>query len=265
MPWAKLNATAVVRKMPPAAISQPVRASERRRRVATASARMATSAKPSSQPACPPSPSLKSRSGPVAPPNVVPPPGPPPPMFCRPAGLAVETPEAVVVEDQAEDAVVARARDPRAIGRGREHHQQRPGAADDDHRRAAGEQLAHGGDPAAGGDPQPRDDDRGHDEQRGAHLRLEAEPDAHAGEHDPARAAVLEGAHEAPQGADAAQRQQRIGVVVARDGDRDRGDREHEAGDEAGGAPPQAARQVVDQRHRRDAHERLGHEDAPAS
>ena len=149
------------------------------------------------------------------------------------------------------------------LGGGREHHQQRPGAADDDHRRAAGEQLAHRGEPAAGGDPQPRRDDRRHDEQRGAHLRLEAEADAHAGEDDPARAPVLQRAHEAPQGADAAQRQQRIGVVVARDRDRDRGDGEHEAGDEAGGAPPQAARQVVDQRDGRDAHERLGHEDAP--
>ena len=117
--------------------------------------------------------------------------------------------------------------------------------------------------PAARRDPQPGRGDRGHDEQGGAHLRLEAEADAHAREDDPARAPVLQRAHEAPQGADAAQRQQRIGVVVARDRDGDRRDGEHESGDEAGRAPPKAAREVIDERDRGDAHERLGHEDAP--
>ena len=69
-------------------------------------------------------------------------------------------------------------------------------------------------------------------------------------------------AHEAPQGADAAQRQQRVGVVVARDGDGDGRDREDEAGDEARRAAPHAPRQVVDERDGRDAHERLRDEDA---
>ena len=63
MPWAKLNATAAVSAEPPTAISQPVTGSMRRRRVETTSATPATSANPSSQPACPPSDSLSSRSG----------------------------------------------------------------------------------------------------------------------------------------------------------------------------------------------------------
>ena len=264
MPWAKLKATAIVRNIPPVATSQPVRASARRRRVTTASATIATAAKPSSQPAWPPRPSLNRRSGPVAPPKVVPPAGTSAAAGdLRAAGLPVEAPEPVVVEDQAQDAVVARARDPRPARRRREHHQQRPGAADDDHCGAAGQQLAHRREPTAGRDPQPRRDDRGHDEQGGAHLRLEAQADAHARQDDPAGAPVLQRAHQAPQGAHAAQRQQRVGVVVARDRDRDRRHRQHEPGHEAGRAPPQAAREVVDERDRGDAHERLRHEDAP--
>ena len=66
-------------------------------------------------------------------------------------------------------------------------------------------------------------------------------------------------AHSAP---DAAQDQQRVGVVVARDRDRDRRRGEREPGDEAGRAPPQTAREVVDERDRRDAHQRLRHEQA---
>ena len=66
---------------------------------------------------------------------------------------------------------------------------------------AAGEQLADGGHPAARRDPQPRRRERRDHEQRGRHLGLEAEPDADAGEHEPARPAVLQAAHQRPQGA----------------------------------------------------------------
>src|SRR3954463_3384710 len=124
MPCAKLKATAMVRAEPPTASTHPVIGFLRFRREATATPMPATAAKPSSQPAWPPSASLSSRSGPVEPPNSPPPPGPPPPppSACgpppppparlRPAGLAVEPAEAVVAEDQREDRVVARARDP---------------------------------------------------------------------------------------------------------------------------------------------------------
>src|SRR5439155_22023136 len=50
----------------------------------------------------------------------------------RSAGLAVDPAEAVVVEDQREDAVVARPGDPRSARRRGERHQQRPRAADGD-------------------------------------------------------------------------------------------------------------------------------------
>ncbi len=51
MPWAKLNATAEVRKVPPIAIVQPVVALPRRSRVSTISPMQLTTAKPSSHPA----------------------------------------------------------------------------------------------------------------------------------------------------------------------------------------------------------------------
>ena len=140
--------------------------------------------------------------------------------------------------------------------------QQRPGAADGDHRRPARQQLAQRDEPPARGDPQPGRDDPRHDQQRRRHLGLEAEADADAREHDPARAAVLQPADRRPQRADAAEDQQRVGVVVARDRDCDRRGGEREARDEAGRAAPQAARQVIDEPDRRDAHQRLRHEQA---
>src|SRR3954463_15538945 len=123
MPFASLNATAMVRNEPPAAIAQPVRGSVRRRHVTAASVTTATRAKPSSQPAWPPSASLSRRNGPLLPPKTRPPPGPPPGREPpppprppagppapprRPARLPVEAPDAVVAPDQRPDAVVAR-------------------------------------------------------------------------------------------------------------------------------------------------------------
>ena len=81
MPLAKLNSNAVVANAPPTAISQPERGSLRRRRLASTIARPPTAAKPSSQPACPPSAELSSRSGPGEPPKKLPP-GPPGPPDC---------------------------------------------------------------------------------------------------------------------------------------------------------------------------------------
>ena len=111
--------------------------------------------------------------------------------------------------------------------------------------------------------PHPGGDESGHDQQRSGHLRLEAEPDRDAGQHHPTRAPVLEPAHHGPHGGSAAERQQRVRVVMARDRDRDRREHKRQAGDEAGHAAEPPAHQVVDQRHRRDAHRRLRHEQAP--
>ena len=55
MPLALLKATAAVSAQPPTARIQPVAGSRRDSRVETTSAMPATSANPSSQPACPPS------------------------------------------------------------------------------------------------------------------------------------------------------------------------------------------------------------------
>src|SRR3954468_9317694 len=131
MPDAWLKATAHVKNEPPTAISQPVRASVRFRRVATSSATPATAAKPSSHAAWPPSASLNRRQTPGEPPNGPPPvpppgpnPGPParppagappgpksgpprPTDAARPARLSGDPAEAVIAEDQRPDRVVA--------------------------------------------------------------------------------------------------------------------------------------------------------------
>ena len=65
----------------------------------------------------------------------------------------------------------------------------------------------------------------------------------------------------APQRRHAAQDQQLVGVVVARDRDGDRGDRERRPATNPA-TRPNAPRQVVDQRDGGDAHQRLGHQDA---
>ncbi len=134
-----------------------MRASLRRNRVTTTSPSTATTAKPSSQPPCPPRLALSSRSGPGSPPKK-------PPATAHPGrrhragppAWPTDPPEPVVAEDQRPDAVVRRARDPRAIRRRRQRHEQRPSAADDDHRGTAGQQLAHGDQAPARRDPQPR-------------------------------------------------------------------------------------------------------------
>jgi len=144
---------------------------------------------------------------------------PPPPTAAAGAGraarLAVDAAEAVVFEDQREDAVVARPRDPRPLRGRRERHQRRPRPADERHRCTAREQLAHRSQPAARGDEQIRKRDRRNDDERDEHLRLKAKAGAHAGQHQPARPAVLERAHRAPQRRDAAQNEERVGIVVA--------------------------------------------------
>src|ERR1700750_26561 len=125
-----------------------------------------TIAKPSSHPAWPPRLAPSRRNGPGSPPKTLPPPPPPgpaPPPPCpterlRAAGLAVDAAEAVVADDQAEDAVVARPRHPRAVGRGREEEEQRARPPVDAPRRAAGEQLAARAAAPARGDPQVRRD-----------------------------------------------------------------------------------------------------------
>ena len=165
-----------------------------------------------------------------------------------PAGSAVlaeQAPEPVVAEDERPDAVVARPRDPRPAGRRREPYEHRPRQADGCHRGAAGEQLADGGDAPAGSDPQPRRGERGRDQQGRRHLRLEAQADEDAAQHQPARPSVLQAAHDRPQRGGAAQHQQGVGVVVARDRDGDRRQRECQAGREAGDPAESPPRQVI--------------------
>jgi hypothetical protein len=179
------------------------------------------------------------------------------------AGSAVlpdEAAEAVVAEDQRPDAVVARARDPGAVGRRRQPHQQRPREPGGGHRGSAGEQARHA---VARRCPHPRGDDAGHHEQRRGHLRLEAEPDGHAGDDEPARAPVLEASDRGPKCGGAAEHEQGVGVVVARDGDGDGREHEHQARHESGRAAEPPPREVIGQADGRDTHERLRHEDAP--
>ena len=183
MPLAKLKATAVTAKAPPTAMIQPVRGSSRRRRLRTAIPIPPTSASPSSQPAWPPSASFSSRSGPVEPPKAPPPPMPPgPPAWpsSRPKPLYSRISEKTLLSVVPGDPGPARGR--------RQFDHDRPGEGDRDHRRARREQLAQRGGAAARRDPEPGQRHPRHDHQRRAHLRLEAEPDADAGEDQPAGA-----------------------------------------------------------------------------
>ena len=192
---------------PPTASSQPVRGSVRRSRVRASSPRPATT-REAEQPARLPAQALVEQAQdarlaaerPVAPAEAAASTGAAAGLRAAgPAVLAEQAAEAVVAEDQRPDAVVVRAGHPRPVGGRGEPHEHRPGEPDDGHRGAAGEQLARPrrarprGAIHSHAAAMPRDD-----EQRGGHLRLEAEPDAHARQHEPARAAVLEPADDAP-------------------------------------------------------------------
>ena len=170
--------------------------------------------------------------------------------------------EAVIAEDQRPDAVVGRARDPGAIRRRRQHHEDRPGETDDQHRCSAGEQLARSGDAPTRRDPEPRERDARHDRERHEHLRFEAEPDTDSTEDQPARATVLERPDEEPQRRDAEEDEEGIGVVMARDGDRRRRGRKRQAGREARDAAEAPANEVVQEPDGQHAHQRLRDEQA---
>ncbi len=183
----------------------------------------------------------------------------------RSAVLAEEPSEAVVAEDQRPDAVVARARHPRTVGGRGQPDQDRPGQPDRGHRRATRGEAADGGRAAAGRDPQIRGDQRRHHEQRRRHLGLEAEADGDSRTDDPPRPPVLEPAHHEPQRGGAAQHEQRVGIVVAEDGDGHRGEHQRQPGDEARGAAEAPVRRVVGERDGPDAHQRLRDEHAPGA
>ncbi len=182
----------------------------------------------------------------------------------RPSRLPVHATEAVVFEDQRQDLVVTRARHPRAVGRRSQFDERRPRSADEHHRRTAREKLAQGVKPSAcaRGDPQPGRCDPRHDRQGNAHLRLKAQPDGYACEHEPARAPVLKTPYREPHRRHAAEHEQRIGVVVPRDPDGDRRRRERQACHEPAHPAKAAADEVIHERHARDAHQSLRHEHA---
>ena len=119
--------------------------------------------------------------------------------------------------------------------RRRQRHEQRPGAADDDHRGAAGQQLPHAGE--AGRAARPTATPRPARARRAAPRAIFVSnpsptptPASTSQRVRPSSSA----AHDAPQRRDAAEHEQRVRVVVARDRHGDRRQREHEAGDEAG-------------------------------
>ena len=87
-------------------------------------------------------------------------------------------------------------------------------------------------------------------------------PTRDAAQHEPARAAVSKARTANHSAGDAAQDEQLVGVVVARDRHHDRRGREREAGDEPGEAAEAPAHEVVGQADRDDAHQRLRDEQA---
>ena len=158
------------------------------------------------------------------------------------------------------------ARDPRPVGRRRQFHERRPGAADEQHRAAAREQLAEarGARPRAAGEIHSHASAMpGHDRQRDAHLRLEAEPDARrprarASACGRARARAprttappRSRARAARRGCCGARSPTVIGVSASA-----------RPATKPPTRPKRRRDEVVDERHRRHAHQRLRHEDA---
>ena len=184
----------------------------------------------------------------------------------RPAGLAGQPPEAVVAEDQRQDAVVARARDPRAVGgraSGRSaaatRRRRRPSRR---RRRAAGAARARR---PRGATHSHAAASAGHDQQRRAPSwsRSRARRTRRR-----ARASACGRPRARARRTTARATQQRIssasGLLWREIATAIGVEREHEAGDEARRAAEAPPRQVVDERDGRDAHQRLRHEDGSA-
>ena len=180
------------------------------------------------------------------------------------AGLvAGETAEAVVAEDQLEDAVVLRAADVRPARGGPEGHDRNPPSGRDDERDACAEQLNHAP-PQRGGRGEQIDERKpGDDDQRLQHLRQEAEPDQRGRQEEPGRPCAFDRARQCVPGPDQHECEQRVRIVESEDQHGDRRQREDAAGEQAcSGAEPALDRRVQ-QRDRGHAFERLRHEDAP--
>ena len=219
-------------------------------------------AAPSSQPAWPPRLSFSSRKAPVAPPN-----GPPPapPKEAGAAGLPFEAAEAVVFPDQRPDRVVVGAGDPGAArGRG-EPDEDRPGERDREQRRAREASCRTATRRPRGATQSQASAMPGTTISAAPIFASKPRPTQTAGADQPLRGAVLQRPDEAPERADAAEDEQRVRVVVAGDRDDHRGQRQREAGDGPGRAAEAAARQVVEEPDRGDAHQRLRHQDRRAS
>ena len=149
-----------------------------------------------------------------------------------------------------------------AVRRRRERDEQRPRAADDEHRGAAGEQLAQRGEPAARRDPQPgRARSPARRRARRSIFVSKPRPTATPLSTSQRVRPSSKRAHGEPDRRDAQQRQQLVGVVVARHRDRDRRRREREAGDRAAEAAEAPAHEVVDEDDARHPHQRLRNED----
>ena len=180
------------------------------------------------------------------------------------AGLvAGDAAEAVVTEDQVEDAVVLRAADVGTTRRRPERDDGDPPAGGRDQRHPGRDELR--GPVAKGRGRRDQVDEREsrHHEQRLQHLRQESQPDEHADEQEPARPSLLERACQCVGGADEQQRQQRVGVVEAEHEHRHRRQREHGTRDQSRGRPETAAHGCVEQRDGGNALECLRDEDAP--
>ncbi len=180
------------------------------------------------------------------------------------AGLvAVEPAQAVVAEGQLEDRVVLRATDVRTRRRGPQLDGENPPAGADDHRAERGEQLSDPAQPTARPEGEVGDRQRRHDQHDLELLGEESESDEHAGQNQPSPPSVLESLHHRPDRGDHQQDEQRLGVVEAEHHRRDRCHREGHPRDDAGPVAEVLPGDHVEQRHRGDAHQRLGHQDRP--
>ena len=174
-----------------------------------------------------------------------------------------EPAEAVVAEDQAEDAVVLRAAYVRPARGGPERDGGDPPARGDDERSSGCEQLTDSTPERRRGCDEIDESEARDDEERLQHLREEGQADEGADEEEPTGRGALERPRERIRGGDEHEGEQRVRVVEPEHEGRDRGERENEAREQAGARAEPAPHGRVQETDRGHAFEGLRGQDAP--
>ena len=177
--------------------------------------------------------------------------------------VAIEAPDPVVAQRQFENRVVLGAADPRSPV-GRPHlNQQHPPTGSRQRSTKGEDQAPHPVEHRPRAGQQVAERQCGHHQSDFELLGQIAQPEAPTAEQQPPQATIIDSPQQCPHCGDHQEHQQRVGVVVTEDRDRDRGQSQHHTGNQAGGFAEGPAHGVPQDRHRGDTHHCLGHKDAP--